>query len=502
MPLALTPWPSSVAPSDGPPLQVTDASGTRQQIAAHLAEGSWIRADGHGPEGYTLDVTAEGVRIEASAAAGAFYARQTLAQLIRVEDRSAHVPAVAIRDSPRFAHRGLMLDVARHFHPVDTVEAVIDRAASLKLNALHLHLTDDHGWRLQLRSHPELAAAASATSVGGDPGGFYTPDDYARIVSYAAARHITVIPEIDLPGHTHALALSHPELASEPTITDAVREVAELYGGGLPQAGAPYTGLAVGFSSLRADAPGLEPLLRDVFGELAQLTPGPFVHFGGDEALGTPHEDYRRMVSLAAKLIAETGKTPVAWHEAGAAELPSGAVGQYWGYRVPRDGHDDSARAFVAAGGSIILSPADAVYLDMKYDVDTPLGLTWADGPTSVARSYDWEPAHVLADVAESAILGIEACLWTETIRDLADIDAMMFPRVASAAELAWSSPASPERTWHSFRERIAGLADGWTESGIAFHRSAEIPWRAGPAAENAADSRDVGAAGPMLSAS
>ncbi|WP_309067643.1 family 20 glycosylhydrolase, partial [Microbacterium sp.] len=245
-----------------------------------------------------------------------------------------------------------------------------------------------------------------------------------------------------------------------------------------PERGVPYTGLAVGFSSLRADAPGLEPLLRDVFAELAELTPGPYLHFGGDEALGTSPEDYRRMVSLTARLIAETGKTPVAWHEAGIADLPPGSVGQYWDYRVPRDDHAERARAFVANGGRLILSPADAIYLDMKYDAHTPIGLTWADGATSVERSYEWEPSTLIPDVPESAILGVEAPLWTETVRTLADIDLLMFPRVASAAEAGWSAAAgTPERTWESFRQRIAGLAGHWTVAGIGFHRASDVPW-------------------------
>ncbi|WP_345751312.1 family 20 glycosylhydrolase [Microbacterium rhizophilus] len=458
MPLALLPWPASVTPLDQPAVRPD-------------AEPVFSPVDDCGPEGYRLRVDAAGIRIEASTPAGRFYALRTLAQLA---DATGAVPAVDISDEPRFAHRGLMLDVARHFHPVETVEAVIERASSLKLNALHLHLTDDHGWRLQLRSYPELTEHGSGSAVDGDPGGFYTRDDYARIVAHAAAHHMIVIPEFDLPGHTHALGLSHPELVADPVISDHLREVTESYGGALPERGVPYTALGVGFSSLRADAEGLEPLLRDVFSELAELTPGPYLHFGGDEALGTAPEDYRRMAALAARLIAETGKTPISWHEAGVADLPAGSIGQYWGFRTPREGHDERARAFVAGGGRLILSPADAIYLDMKYDAQTPLGLVWADGPTSVERSYAWDPDAVIPDVPESAILGVEACLWSETVRTLADIDALMFPRIASAAELGWSR--SPARD--SFTERIAGLADAWTAAGIGFHRAEGVPWR------------------------
>ncbi|GAA3656848.1 family 20 glycosylhydrolase [Microbacterium marinilacus] len=470
MTFPLVPWPTSVvllesagAPADAPVEVVTE--------------------QGHGEEGYALRIEAGAVVIRASSPAGVFYARQTLAQLAGPDE----LPAVDIRDRPRFAHRGMMLDVARHFHPVSTVEAVIDRAASLKLNVLHLHLTDDHGWRLELRSHPELAQSASGTSVGGDPGGHYSIDDYMHIVEYAAARHMTVVPEFDLPGHTHAIGLSHPELLAEPVITDHIREITETYGGGgLPEQGVPYTALAVGFSSFQADAEGLETFLREVLGEIAALTPGPYLHIGGDEALGTDPADYRRMVELATRIVAEADKTPVTWHEAGVADLPPGTVGQYWGFRRPsleggEEGGEDArrARSFAERGGRVVLSPADAVYLDMKHEADSRLGLVWADGPTSLARSYDWDPATVVPGLAEEAILGVEACMWTETIRTPADVDEMMFPRVASAAEAAWSERAgSPERTWESFRERVAGLGDRWEAAGIGFHRSAGVDWR------------------------
>jgi hexosaminidase len=477
MPLALAPWPASAVPADAAPLR--PGSGTRRDIAARLAASAdRSETDEHGPEGYRLVVDAKRVRIESAGDPGAFYAEQTLAQLVQHDADGPLVPAVDIRDTPRFGYRGVMLDVARHFHPVDTVEAVIDRGSSLKLNALHLHLTDDQGWRLELASHPELARSASHTSVDGDPGGYYSLADYARIVAYAAARHMIVVPEFDLPGHTHAIGLSHPELLADPVITDELRASTARDGGALPAQGAPYTGIAVGFSSLRADAPGLDPFLREVLGELAELTPGPYLHVGGDEALGTDPRDYRATIERAANIVAAAGKTPVTWHEAGSADLPRGTVGQYWGLRS--GDHADKARAFAAQGGRLILSPADAIYLDMKYDAGTPIGLEWADGPTSVERSYDWDPAEVVPDLPEHAILGVEAPLWTETVRTLADIDMLMFPRIASAAEAGWSRAAgSAERTWESFRLRVAGLADGWSEAGIGVYRATDIPWKA-----------------------
>ncbi len=159
---------------------------------------------------------------------------------------ASSIPAVQIDDAPRFAYRGVMLDVARHFLPVETVKAYIDRAAGLKFNALHLHLTDDQGWRIHLDSRPKLTELAAATAVGGDAGGFFSKADYREIVEYAASRHMIVVPEVDLPGHTHAVGLAYPELAEAPVLSPHILEIVESHGGAVPTAGEPYTGMGVG----------------------------------------------------------------------------------------------------------------------------------------------------------------------------------------------------------------------------------------------------------------
>ena len=442
-----------------------DAGATRVVLEIDPAQGS--------AEGYALDAGAEGIRVTGHDAAGLFYGTRTLLQLMRRGEHSGSgsdaadwsVPAVRIEDAPRFRYRGVMLDVARHFFGVADVERWIDRAVALKCNHLHLHLTDDQGWRLALDSRPELAAKASSSSVGGDPGGCYTRADWAEIVAHAASRQVTVVPEIDVPGHTHAVGLADPQLAADPVISDLVRETAEQFGGGLPAAGRPYTGLAVGFSSLKHDDPAVDAFLQDVFAEVAALTPGPYVHVGGDECLGTDPADYAAFVAKVTALVAATGKTPIAWHEAGAvAGIHPATVGQYWGYVRPQPGQDAAARAFAGRGG-IILSPADAIYLDMKFDADSPLGLLWANGVTTLQDAYDWEPSAVLDGVDERQILGIEAPLWGETTRDLADIEQLAFPRIAAAAEIAWSDAAS--RDWPSFEARVGGLIPRWRAAGI-----------------------------------
>jgi N-acetyl-beta-hexosaminidase len=431
-------------------------------------------------ESYRLTADAAAIVITGADAAGLFYGIQTLGQLIARDGDSWTVPAVTIEDAPRFAYRGVMLDVARHFQPVETVNAYIDRAAGLKYNHLHLHLTDDQGWRLHFDSRPKLTELASGTSVGGDPGGFYSKADYQDIVEYAASRHMTVVPEIDMPSHTHAVSLAYPEITEAPVVNDPMLDQAKGEGIAAPVAGAPYEGTIVGFSSLKIHGEATYDFLADIFGELAAMTPGPYLHLGGDEALGTEPDDFALFIARASGIIADLGKTPVAWHEAGEAQgIADTTVGQYWGFVRPTNGADERARAFVDNGSQLILSPSDAIYLDMKYSADAPLGLTWANGPTSVERAYSWEPSEIVPGIDDGDILGIEAPLWTETLRTLDDIDEMAFPRIAAAAEAAWSpaTGSSDLRTWASFRERVGTLAPLWSSLGIGFHPSDEIPW-------------------------
>ena len=210
------------------------------------------------------------------------------------------------------------------------------------------------------------------------------------------------------------------------------------------------------------------------------MTPGPYLHLGGDESLGTDPDDFAEFMARATAIVADLGKIPVTWHEAGAApDLHPDTVGQYWGFLTPTNGMDEKTRAFVRHGAQVILSPADAIYLDMKYDDTTSLGLAWANGPTSVERAYSWEPSDIIAGIADADILGVEAPLWSETIRDL-------------ATSTRWPSRASPpprrppglpptgsseQRTWASFRTRVGALGPLWTSLGIRFHASKEIPW-------------------------
>ncbi len=410
-----------------------------------------------GPEEHRIDVSATGIRVAAGDAAGAFWAVQSLLQL-PAPGADGELPAVAIHDAPRFGYRGAMLDVARHFFSVDDVERYLDRLASLKVNVLHLHLTDDQGWRIAIEAHPELTEIGGRYAVDSDPGGFYTQDDYRRIVADAAERFITVVPEIDMPGHTNAALASLAELNPD-------GEVAK-----------PYTGIEVGFSSLDTRSEATYAFVEDVLAELAELTPGPYLHLGGDESHATAPDDYRSFVTRAAEIAAGTGKTVIGWHQLGQSDgLPAGTVGQYWEYVEPPEADLAEARSIVEQGGRLIMSPADVAYLDMKYDFLTPRGLTWADGFTSIQDAYAWDPATVLPGVGEADILGVEAPLWTETFRTMDEVEEMAMPRLAAMAEVAWT--AQTARDYDDFVPRLIRLASRWDAEGVRYLRPAGVPW-------------------------
>lgn len=404
---------------------------------------------GLGEEGYVLSVTPDSVQIQARCPQGLFYGVQTLRQLLPVDPTEAvNLPALSIRDFPRFAWRGAMLDVVRHFFGVEDVKRYIDLISHYKLNRLHLHLTDDQGWRIEIKSWPRLMKVGASTQVGGGPGGYFTQEQYKEIVEYARSHYITIVPEIDTPGHTNAALASYAELNS-------TEEAPEL-----------YTGTEVGFSTLWIDGEITYKFLNDVIGELAAITPTPYLHIGGDEARSTPEDAYKVFVKRMQQIVSAHGKIAVGWNEIGNAELLPGTLVQQWagaGYQEAKQ-----------QGAKIILSPANKVYLDMKYEESTPLGLNWA-GYVSVKDSYDWEPGSFMEGLQESDILGIEAPLWTETVETMKDIEYMAFPRIPGIAELAWSPQG---QRWEEYRQRLAAHGKAMEAMGINFFRSPDVDWR------------------------
>jgi hexosaminidase len=447
---------------DRPPTGETDHGPAQARVRAPEIALELDRAgtDGwaHGDEGYHLDSAEGRLTIRAATAAGLFRGVQTLRQLLpaTVESGATGEPwtvaAGLIVDRPRYPYRGVMLDVARHFFGVADVKRVIELVALYKINHLHLHLTDDQGWRIAIDSWPRLATFGGGTDVSAGRGGYYTADDYADIVSFADAHHITVVPEIDMPGHTHAALASYPELTRDGRPLDR------------------YTGVEVGFSSLCADKEVTYRFLGDVFAELAALTPGPYLHIGGDEAMSTGPDEYALIISRVQEIVRRHGKTAIGWHEIAKVDLDGSTVVQYWGTTRDAAAMVDAARR----GTRVILSPANHTYLDMKYDAASRAGLSWA-GYVPVVQAYGWDPDTSVTGLDPAAVLGVEAPLWTETVPTIRDIEYLMFPRLAALAEIGWS-PASA-RDWDGFRTRLAAQADRWVALGVDFFASPDVPW-------------------------
>ncbi|WP_063748864.1 family 20 glycosylhydrolase [Streptomyces sp. NRRL B-24484] len=424
-----------------------------------------------GPEGYQLDVTATGVVIRAAQPQGLFNAVQTLRQLLpaAIESATAQpgpwtVPGGHIVDHPRYPYRGAMLDVARHFFTVAEVERHIDGLARYKINHLHLHLTDDQGWRIAVDGRPELTSIGGSTQVGGGPGGYYTQDDYRTIVAYAAAQNITVVPEVDLPGHINAALAATPELNCD---------------GKAPPL---YTGTDVGFSSLCLTTPAAraaaEAFVDDVVGELAALTPGPYLAIGGDEAHTTDPGQYADFMTWVQQDVARHGKTATAWNQITGATLQPSTLVEDW----DTTGDNPALAAAAAHGTGLILAPARFAYLDQKYTADTVLGQSWAaPSGLDVRTAYDWDPDAYVQGAPAAAVRGVEAPLWTETAATPQDLDHLSNPRLPTLAELGWSPAAAHDFT--DFARRIATHGPRWELLGIRYHRSPQIPWPAAPTA-------------------
>jgi hexosaminidase len=485
---ALIPWPVSVTLSETERLSITKdivievsrAQPDLQRIARDLADRLrpaldatlTIRESDVAPtpgtirlevasatdqpeDAYDLTIATTGIRIVASSPAGVFYGVQTLRQLLppSVEFRAARphpltVPTGHIADTPRFAWRGAMLDVARHFFGPADVRRYIDLLALYKFNRLHLHLSDDQGWRIEIASWPNLTTHGGSTAVGGGPGGFYTKKDYADLVAYARDRFLTIIPEIDVPSHINAALASYPELNCDGTAPPL------------------YTGIDVGFSALCVDKDITYRFLDDIVREIAAMTPGPYFHIGGDEVKKLTPAQYRHFIERVQDIVQAHGKTVIGWDEIVHARLAPTTIVQYW---------RPDASISPSPGTKVILSPANKIYLDMKYDASTVIGLNWA-GNVDVSVPYDWNPAAHLPNVPDTAVLGIEAPLWSETVATMAEAEFLAFPRLAAVAEVAWSPQSA--RVWPEFRIRLAAQGPRWSALGINAYWSPQVDWR------------------------
>ena len=418
------------------------------------------------PEGYRLEVTPSGVRITGGSAAGVFHGVQSLRQLMPVRHAggTVRIAAVRIEDAPRFAWRGMHLDVSRHFFPPAYLKRFVDYLALYKFNRLHLHLTDDQGWRLEIPRYPKLVQEGAWRTPNdhdrevlrrgeenpdffhlpaehfrgeGDArryGGYYTREDIRELVAYAAARHVTIVPEVDMPGHFMAAIAQYPALSC--------------------------TGAAAWGRTFSVPlCPGKEEVytfVGHVLDEVTALFPGPWVHIGGDEVektTWTEHAGSRALMARegladvdalqgyfirrVARMLADRGRRMIGWDEILDDRLPRDATIMYWRGWVP-----GVAEAAARRGNDVIMSPTSCCYFDYDETAET------------LSSLYRFEPVPATLGPAESRrILGVQANLWSEYIATPAQVEFMAFPRTLALAEVAWTDTAA--RDWDDFARRL-----------------------------------------------
>ncbi len=411
-------------------------------------------AELNSPEAYQIVITQDSIALNSQTAAGAFRGIQTIRQIIPetnndtlAENKIWVIPTGKIIDAPQFQYRGSMLDVARHFYSVKDVKKYIDVLSYYKYNALHLHLSDDQGWRIEIKSWPKLTQIGGSSEVGGESGGFYTQKEYTEIVNYAAARHITIVPEIDMPGHTNAASFSYPFLNGNGKSLEF------------------YEGTEVGFSTFDTRKDTVYAFINDVIREVSSLTPGPYFHIGGDESHVTKKDDYIYFVNRVEKIVQKYGKRMVGWDEVAIANVDSTSISQWWN-------SEENVKKALAKNMKIILSPANKSYLDMKYDSLSKFGLSWA-GYIPVDTAYIWNPESYLP---KESILGIEAPLWTETASNIEELEYLAFPRAIGYSELGWTTEEN--RDWENYKVRLANQTPYLDRMNIKYYPSSLIDWK------------------------
>jgi hexosaminidase len=440
-------------PSTGLDIQVKDAtSEPNSGIYLSLTGTGQNKAD----ESYILNISKNLLKLSANSPAGLFMGIQTIRQILPAaieltskQEGPWQIATGTITDSPEYSYRGSMLDVARHFFGVADVKRYIDLISYYKMNVLHLHLSDDQGWRIEIKSWPNLTAHGGSTQVGGAAGGFYTQEQYSDIVKYAQERYVTIIPEIDMPGHTNAALASYAELNCD----GKAREL--------------YTGTEVGFSTLCTSKDVTYKFINDVVKELAALTPGPYIHIGGDESHATKKEDYIPFVEKVQDIVIANGKLVLGWDEISLSKMKTNSVAQYWA-------NAENAKRAVSQGAKILISPATKTYLDMQYDSTSIFGLHWA-AYVEVDSSYIWDPATFVPGINKENIIGVEAPLWSETVSKMDEIEYLVFPRLPGIAEIGWT-PASL-RNWDEYKVRLGNHGERFTAMGIDYYPSKQITW-------------------------
>lgn len=427
------------------------------------------------PEAYVLDITRKGISVKAGGESGAFYARQTLAQ---IGDKV--FPCVHIEDAPAFDYRAMMLDCSRHFWTVDELKSVLDLLAFHKINTFHWHLTDDQGWRVEIKKYPELTKVGNYRSYtmswpgwrpdgwipdGMPVDGYYTQDQVREIVAYATDRHIQVIPEIEIPGHSTAALASYPWLGCR---------------------GEGYEVLCKWMISKDVYCPGKETtfeFLEGVLSEVMDLFPSEYIHLGGDECRkdewkecpvcqgrikeeGLENETGLQGYTMRRieRFVRSKGRKVIGWDEIADGGLSSTAV-------VMSRYSSDRVRRVMANGNDVILCPAFYCYFDYYQSPDhdkEPWAHKGANLNLDVATAYSFNPASEYSEKELDQVVGVECCLWTEYVPVLSHLQYMLLPRLDAFSEAAWSLAS---RDYDAFVARLRVMARRYDASGVSYAR-------------------------------
>ncbi len=441
-------------------------------------------------ERYALLIGAGRVVLRAAEPAGVARGLTTLIQLAATAPPGAaaeiRVPAARILDAPRYAWRGLSLDVARTFFTAGELRRVVDLLAFYKLSVLHLHLTDDQAWRLPM-GRPAPGSGTAASPEPGDE--FYSEDELRALAAYAADRFVTIVPEIDTPGHATALMRLHPEL--DTGRNDVDYEV-------LP--GHPRHAVW-----LDPELPATFGLMEQVLAGVAAIFPGPYLHIGADEPRAMPDEAYMSYVRRLRRLVRSLGRRPLGWQETARAGLRPDDVVQFWltGFDLPPDvappvrAQVDAelalarrdVEAAVSVSVPVIVSPLPYCYLDVPY-AEPPAAAALGDAAQAdrlsrlglrvyasrtVAESFGWDPGEALGPGRAGQVAGVEAAIWAETITGFDDLTFLLLPRLPGVADKGWSAPRSG--AWPAHRDRLARHGRLWAQDGLEYFRASTVNW-------------------------
>jgi hexosaminidase len=442
-----------------------------------------------GKEGYRLCVT-DHVSLAASGAAGLFFSAQTLRQLLPPDifaeetiDRTWNIPTVEIRDVPRFAWRGLMLDASRYFMPKEDVLKFLDTMASLKFNTMHWHLTDDQGWRIEIKKYPkltEIGAWRDNTVIGHARenrkklnldgvrhGGFYTQDDLREIVAYAAARHITIVPEIDMPGHMQAAIAAYPELGC----TDDPVSVKQMWG--------------ISQIILNPEESTIQ-FCKDVLAEVMELFPSEFIHIGGDEAkknqweksvriqqlreergLKDMHEMQSWFIKQMDDFLVANDRRLIGWDEIAEGGLAQNAAVMWWRGKKGRAGTEIAKKA-AQDGHDIVIASNSHLYFDYYQGKDKKSEPLAIGNYLPLEEVYAFEPImEGLTDEEAKRVLGAQGQLWREYMPTTEQVEYMAFPRALALAELAWLP--KDKKDYASFLERAKVQEKRFDAAGVNY---------------------------------